>query len=269
VSVATRHDAAAVVQPAGDAVPAVPHAQKRSDILAGFFPRKVSPYITAILLRTAITPNQTTILWGLISVANVWLVYYAIRGRIELIVAVFAVWVFTLTLDCVDGEIARTKRIVSPIAGKLLDGISHRGTEYGLLVAFALAARDLTGSAAVLPIGMLLVTGDAMYTYASERRTTALRVMAGYGGALNSTEGWFQHGTPWLALRPKQRLGTLTGLIQYPSAYFAIVLGNISGLALLGGLAAMAVYKHVAWMRLMARTIRQAKALTAEGGGNA
>ena len=45
-------------------------SQKHEERLAAFWPRKVSRHITNVLIKTPVTANQATILWGIISVAN-------------------------------------------------------------------------------------------------------------------------------------------------------------------------------------------------------
>src|SRR5687768_13529110 len=109
--------------------PHIVASQKRYDMMSAFWPRRLSPYITALLIRTPITANQTTMLCGAISVANSGLVYLALTGHYLVIPLVPLVYVFTFTLDCVDGEIARYRNTANPVGGKILDGVCHRATE--------------------------------------------------------------------------------------------------------------------------------------------
>ena len=39
--------------------------QKAEDIIAAFFPRIVSPHVTALALRLGLSGNQLSVLWGL------------------------------------------------------------------------------------------------------------------------------------------------------------------------------------------------------------
>ena len=55
-------------------------SQKHRDVLPAFWPRKLSPYITALFVKTPITANQTTILWGIISAANSYVIYRVLTG---------------------------------------------------------------------------------------------------------------------------------------------------------------------------------------------
>jgi phosphatidylglycerophosphate synthase len=233
-------------------------AQKKRDILAAFWHRRVSPYVTALLLKTPITPNQTTVLWGLLSVSTSGLVYYVLLGHYMLLPLVALVYIFAEVLDCVDGEIARVRQMSNPIAGKILDGICHRATEYSLLAAAVCAVFELTGSWWSVPVGLVLLSGEAMYTYAYERRLTALRVDARFTGLVALTESsMYERGERWRDLSPKRKLMTIKGLVHYKSIYAFAALSYVSGLALLVGLTLLAVYKHVVWIRLVARTITE------------
>jgi phosphatidylglycerophosphate synthase len=233
-------------------------SQKDSDMLAAFWPRQVSHYITRVLVRTPTTPNQTTVLWGTLSVLNTYTVYLALTGTWIAIPFIPVIFELAFVLDCVDGEIARYKKMSNPIGGKLLDGICHRATEFALLVAFALAAYASTGSWLALPVGMLLITSDAMYVFVYERRLTALRVQAGFMGQIRQTaEGRYSRGARWTDLTRKQQFHTIAGLFHYKSVYAVIALSYLPPTAFLAGLAAVGVYKHWKWVGLTQQTLRQ------------
>jgi phosphatidylglycerophosphate synthase len=240
-------------------------SQKHRDVLAAFWPRKISAHLTALLVKTPITPNQTTVLWGLISALNSYPVYRVLIGDYFWLPLVPLVYVLTYVLDCVDGEIARVRQIANPIGGKLLDGICHRVTEYSLLGAYTLAAAHTAGPAWALPCGLLLIAGEAMYTYAYERRMTTLRVDLGFTGLLAQTErGMYVRGERWKDLSLRRKIATLKGQVHYKSIYPLVVLSYISGYALLAGLALLAAYKHWAWIKLIAKTLTVVKSDEAE-----
>lgn len=231
-------------------------SQKRQDAIAAFWPRRVSPYLTKLLVRTPITPNQTTLAWGALSVLNSYTVYRALTGSRWVIPVIPAVYVLCYVLDCCDGEIARYKKIVNPVGGKLLDGISHRATEYSLLATFGLAAYARTGSPIVLPLSLLLLSGDAMYTYVYERRLTALRHESGFSGHVGRKgSGIYNLEDRWAQLTSRQKIGTVVGQLHYKSIYPVIALSYAPGQVLLGGIALLAAYKHWKWMRLMYSTL--------------
>lgn len=244
-------------------------SQKHQDMLAAFWPRKISRHITRVLVRTPITPNQTTVLWGVISVLNSYTVYRALTGTWTAILLVPVIYQFAFVLDCVDGEIARFKNMSNPIGGKLLDGICHRATEFALLATFVVAA-SISGSWLALPIGMLLLTGDAMHIFVYERRLTALRVQAGFKGQMRRTPaGVYQRGARFRDLTRKQQLMTITGLFHYKSVYAVFALSYVRPELLLAGLAALAVYKHTKWILLVGETLNTVTALTGAAEGAA
>jgi phosphatidylglycerophosphate synthase len=231
-------------------------SQKPRDVLAAFLARKVSCHVTALLVRTPITPNQTTVLWGAIGALNSFVVYRVLIGEFWLLPVVVSVYVFTYVLDCVDGEIARFRNIADPIGGKLIDGICHRITEYSLLMSYVAAASELTGSPWALPIGLTLLSGEAMYTYSYERRMATMRLDLGYKGTLRTNvDKMYTRGDRWRDLSWRQKLETFKPMFQYKSAYAVIAVGYVSGVVLLVGLAFLAIYKHAMWMRLVARTL--------------
>ena len=245
--------------------PRLEESQKRQDATAAFWPRRLSPYVTRVALKTSITPNQMTVLWAAISVANSYTVYRALCGDYWLVPLIPLVYVFCYVLDCVDGEIARYRNIANPVGGKLLDGISHRATEYSLLAAFLLAAQVHAESLYVLAIGIALLTGDAMYSYAYERRLTTLRAQGFTGQVKRTAAGTYQRGTPWSTLSRQQKLGTIVGQLHYKSIYPVIAVAYLSSTAFVVGLGVLAVYKHWKWVRLIQGTV----AATAIAGGQA
>jgi phosphatidylglycerophosphate synthase len=231
-------------------------SQKHQEMLAAFWPRKVSRYVTAALVKTPITPNQTTVLWGAISVANCWLVYLALAGHYAIIPLIPIVYQVAFVLDCVDGEIARYKNMVNPIGGKLLDGICHRATEFSLLATFAIAAYAVDSSLWAIIVGLFLLLGDAMYVFVYERRLTALRVQAGLKGQMRRTAaGVYQRGMRWRELTRRQQRETITGLVHHKSVYAVIALSYLPPSVFITGLAALAAYKHVKWVRLVQQTL--------------
>jgi hypothetical protein len=128
-------------------------------------------------------------------------------------------------------------------------------------VAFSLAAFALTNSWWAVFVGGLLFAGDAMYSYVYERRLSTLRLHAGFTGRIKHSEtGVYERGTPFRALTRDQRIRTVTGqLKQYKSIYPVILASYISPIVLLGGLAALALFKHWRWISLVARTLHEVR----------
>jgi len=98
--------------------------------------RRLSPYLTRLLIRTPLTPNGVT--WLMI------LVGFAAAGVLTLpglwpAVAVVLLIQLQLLLDCSDGELARWRGVSSP-AGIYLDRMAHNLTEAALPIALAVRA---------------------------------------------------------------------------------------------------------------------------------
>jgi phosphatidylglycerophosphate synthase len=98
--------------------------------------RRLSPYVTRLLLRTGISPNGVTwlmIWYGLAAAAAL-----SGPGLLWAIVAAALIQV-QLLLDCSDGELARWVQHKSPV-GVYLDRIGHWLTEAALPIALGVRA---------------------------------------------------------------------------------------------------------------------------------
>ncbi len=98
--------------------------------------RRLSPYLTRLLLPTPLTPNAVTWLMiasgllaaGMLSVPGLWTALAAVA----LIQA-------QLLFDCSDGELARWRRTGSPV-GIYLDRVGHYVTEAALPIGLGIRA---------------------------------------------------------------------------------------------------------------------------------
>lgn len=104
--------------------------------VADLYLRRLSPYLTRLLLRTGVTPNGVTgmmISAGLL--AGVALLVPGLPG------AVLAVLLAQLQmlLDCCDGEVARWRRQFSP-KGMFLDKLGHYSAESAIAVLLGVRA---------------------------------------------------------------------------------------------------------------------------------
>jgi phosphatidylglycerophosphate synthase len=116
----------------------------------GFFStfvlRKISRIFTNALVETSIKPNTITlisIIFGLLAA------YIAAQGK-YLVAAI--TFLFSLILDCVDGEIARYKGEYSPL-GAWLDALADRAKEFAYIAGLIIS----TSEAKVWWLGMALV----------------------------------------------------------------------------------------------------------------
>jgi hypothetical protein len=102
--------------------------------VADLYLRKISPYLTRILLRTPVTANGVTYLMIAtgISISGALL----IPGTTGILLALFLSQLQMLW-DCCDGEIARWRETQSP-KGVFLDRVGHYLTESLIPIAFSL-----------------------------------------------------------------------------------------------------------------------------------
>jgi phosphatidylglycerophosphate synthase len=102
--------------------------------------RKISPYLTRLMLPTGISPNALTGLMIATGLAGAVVVAF-VGGIVGAIVAALLVQVYML-LDCVDGEVARWTGNTST-AGIYLDRVGHYLCEAALLVGLGFRGSDL------------------------------------------------------------------------------------------------------------------------------
>ncbi len=119
--------------------------------------RRLSPYLTRLLLRTPITPNGVT--WLMIPAGLGAAALLTQRGVLPAVGAVLLIQLQIL-LDCSDGELARWKQMSSP-AGIYLDRIAHYLTEAALPIALGIrAGGDYTELGLIAAILVLLVKSE-------------------------------------------------------------------------------------------------------------
>jgi phosphatidylglycerophosphate synthase len=149
--------------------------------------RRLSPYLTRLLLETPLSPNGVTVLMLLVGVAAAGVL--ALDGVLPAVGAVLLIQLQIL-LDCSDGELARWKGVSSP-AGVYLDRVAHWVTESLLPIALGVRA-DEPVLGLVLAVLVLWIKGEsALVTVA--RAHAGLRpaadtraVAAPRGGALRA-----------------------------------------------------------------------------------
>ncbi len=98
--------------------------------------RRLSPYLTRLLLRTPITPNGATWLMILAGVAAAAVL--TLPGILPAVGAVLLIQL-QLMLDCSDGELARWTNRKSPV-GVYLDRLGHYVTEAALPIGLGIRA---------------------------------------------------------------------------------------------------------------------------------
>ena len=138
---------------------------KREPFRAGVRMRFVMPRISVRVSRwllnhaPAVTPNQLTAVSGLLAVVAA---AFLLPSGIAPAVAAWLLYQLHILFDYVDGEVARVKRMASPV-GAYYDLMVGRLTKPLLLSCAAvgtwLAARPLGGGAVDLLLGMVVLVG--------------------------------------------------------------------------------------------------------------
>lgn len=121
--------------------------------VASAYLRDLSPYLTRVLLRAGFSANGVT--WLMILCAALAAVVTGWPGVLSAVLVVVLVQLQML-LDCSDGEVARWRRMSSPL-GVYLDRVGHYVAECGIAVALgvrATGAVQLDGT--YISLGLLL-----------------------------------------------------------------------------------------------------------------
>jgi phosphatidylglycerophosphate synthase len=98
--------------------------------------RRLSPYVTRMLVATPISANGVT--WLMVATGLLAAFALSFPGVLAAIAAVVLAQLWLL-LDCCDGEVARWRRTFSP-TGIYLDHISHYSADAALLAALGVRA---------------------------------------------------------------------------------------------------------------------------------
>jgi phosphatidylglycerophosphate synthase len=140
--------------------PASIFARNSGEHWAGrLYMRRLSPYLTRLLLRTGISANGVTWLMILAGVAAAGVL--ALPGLLPAIGAVLLIQL-QLLLDCSDGEVARWRGEKS-VVGVYLDRIGHWLTEGALPIALGIRTGDDTYVmlGLVAAVLVLLIKGES------------------------------------------------------------------------------------------------------------
>lgn len=133
--------------------------------MARWVDRKLSWRLSLRLARTAITPNQVTIANTILGLACGWM--FAIPGYWSRLAAAI-LFLVSITIDGVDGELARLKMSETNFGGKLdvvTDNIVHVAVFIGIYVGCYRAS----GSIAYLWLTILVLGGFGACSYATYR----------------------------------------------------------------------------------------------------
>ena len=133
--------------------------------------RRLSPYLTRLLLRTPATPNVVTWLMILSGVAAAAVL--ALDGILPAVGAVLLIQLQIL-LDCSDGELARWQQRSSPV-GIYLDRIGHWVTEAALPIALGIRVEEPV-LGLVVAVLVLFVKGETALVHVARTEAGLPRV---------------------------------------------------------------------------------------------
>jgi phosphatidylglycerophosphate synthase len=218
------------------------------------FMRRVSPYVTRLLVATPLSANAVTWLMvptGLLAALVLtfpglgWAVGAATLAQLQLL------------LDCCDGEVARWRRTFSP-AGVYLDQIAHYSTEAALAAALGIRADGgwdsiggWTALGLVVAVLILLLKSEThlvLFALARMDRPVAPEAGAAPAAATNPRKFRLRDGVRLLPfLRPFQAVEAT--LLAVAAATADAITGELLGtrvllLVLVGG-AVVAVCGHL------------------------
>jgi len=123
-----------------------------------YYIRKYSIYITRLFLYTNLTPNQITMIWVIVGVIGASLFIfgnytYSIIGALLMFLA--------FSLDFVDGEVARYKKLTSGF-GEFLDWVGTWFISLFAILTITLGSFLSSGSVWIIFVGGLLLLGYSM-----------------------------------------------------------------------------------------------------------
>ncbi|MBK9036281.1 MAG: CDP-alcohol phosphatidyltransferase family protein [Myxococcales bacterium] len=126
--------------------------------------RPVSTRMTAVLVRTPLTPNQVSSITAVLVVLGCWL---TARGSMGGAIAGSAVMLAAAYVDCCDGEIARLKLLSSKF-GAWLDTVVDELSQVAYMIALGLHCRqyfgvDYLGHHGLDPWRLAIIVGVVTY----------------------------------------------------------------------------------------------------------
>lgn len=134
-----------------------PDPKKETVWYAKYFIRKVSIYITWLLVQTPLSANQATVIQALLGLAGaVFLAFGGLSWAIPALLLIQLGYIF----DCVDGEIARFRKKPT-VNGIFLDSLNHAIVIPFMFLGLAVFSYFLVNKIWVVLVGMLLAVVSA------------------------------------------------------------------------------------------------------------
>ncbi|MGC1678742.1 MAG: CDP-alcohol phosphatidyltransferase family protein [Candidatus Binataceae bacterium] len=138
---------------------------KKDAPMARWVDRKLSWRLSLRLARTAITPNQVTIANTILGLTCGWM--FAVPGYWTRVAAAI-LFLISITIDGVDGELARLKMCETKFGGKL-DVVTDNIVHVAVFVGIYVGCYRASGSIAYLWLTLLVLGGFGLCSYATYR----------------------------------------------------------------------------------------------------
>ena len=126
-----------------------------SPIIDRYIIRKISGFITGLLVKTPVTPNQVTIISLILGIASA--AFFSHGAHTYTIIAGLFYFISTVFDQC-DGEVARYKQMTSDF-GKTFDIIVDSIVNTTITIGITIAIYKTNGSGLSIIAGLLAMTG--------------------------------------------------------------------------------------------------------------
>ena len=133
--------------------PVISHSD--SPIIDRYIIRKISGFITGLLVKTPVTPNQVTIISLILGIASA--AFFSHGAHTYTIIAGLFYFISTVFDQC-DGEVARYKQMTSDF-GKTFDIIVDSIVNATITIGITIAIYKTNGSGLSIMAGLLAMTG--------------------------------------------------------------------------------------------------------------
>lgn len=133
--------------------PVISHSD--SPIIDRYIIRKISGFITWLLVKTPVTPNQVTIISLILGIASA--AFFSHGAHTYTIIAGLFYFISTVFDQC-DGEVARYKQMTSDF-GKTFDIIVDSIVNATITIGITIAIYKTNGSGLSIIAGLLAMTG--------------------------------------------------------------------------------------------------------------
>ena len=133
--------------------PVISHSD--SPIIDRYIIRKISGFITGLLVKTSVTPNQVTIISLILGIASA--AFFSHGAHTYTIIAGLFYFISTVFDQC-DGEVARYKQMTSDF-GKTFDIIVDSIVNATITIGITIAIYKTNGSGLSIIAGLLAMTG--------------------------------------------------------------------------------------------------------------